>query len=223
MERERAGGATRRCGGDEACSRCGRGADDPNMMRGPKRPIRVHGSAAGNRRGGLVVTVGGHALVRGRHRRREGFAVEPFTNVRHAGALHHLVYALPALVAERFAQTAPLRFAGRDELFSRTPPTDARWLVRGAFAAQPSGKVAITVEVVRAASPDEVVGQRDAAGPRDVLAAIALDAAAAAFATLPGAPPTTEALAAARAPFNRDPTRSPSTGARWPRFTAAVA
>ena len=155
--------------------------------------------------------------------RREGFAVEPFTNVKHAGALHHLAYALPALIAERFAQTAPFRFAGRDDLFSRTPPADAKWLVRGAFAAQSDGKVAITVEVVRAASPDELIGHATRAGARDGLASIALDAAVAAFATLPGAAPRPRRSPPPGPRSTATPTRSRSTGARWPRFTAAVA
>jgi Flp pilus assembly protein TadD len=135
---------------------------------------------------------------------KEGFAVEPFTNVKHSAGLHHLSYALPALVAERFAQAGPLRFAGRDDLFSRTPPAGTRWLVRGAFDPQSDGKVAVTVEVARAEAPGEILSRATRAGVRDALANTALDAAAAAFASLPGAGLGAEALAAARAPFNHD-------------------
>jgi Flp pilus assembly protein TadD len=174
------------------------------MKRGPDGPIRCPGARLAIAAAASLSLLVGSTETVAAATRREGFAVEPFTNVKHAGALHHLAYALPALIAERFAQTAPLRFAGRDELFSRTPPADAKWLVRGAFAAQSDGKVEITVEVVHAASPDEVVGHATRAGARDGLATIALDAAVAAFATVPGAAPTTEALAAARAPFHSD-------------------
>jgi Flp pilus assembly protein TadD len=197
MERER----VRRSGGDAALKMHGGGADTSIMKRGPKGPIRCPGARL------AIAAAASLSLLVGTKvdaAPREGFAVEPFTNVKHAGALHHLVYALPALIAERFAQTPPLRFAGRDELFSRTPPTDATWLVRGAFASQSDGKVAITVEVVRAAAPAEVIAHATRAGARDGLATVALDAAAAAFGSLPGAAPTTEALAAARTPFNRD-------------------
>ena len=97
---------------------------------------------------------------------RQGFAVEPFRNVQGIGALQHLTYGLPALIAERFAQAAPLRFAGRPELFSRTPPAGARWLVRGTFERRADWNVAVTVEIRAAAAPDQVAARATQAGAR---------------------------------------------------------
>jgi Flp pilus assembly protein TadD len=135
----------------------------------------------------------------------EGFAVEPFTNVKHASSLHHLAYGLPAVVAERFARATPLRFVGRDELFGRTPPTAASWLVRGSFTTGTDGKVAITVEVSRRAAPDEVVTHATRAASRNAVVAATLAAAVEAFAALPGVTLSGEAIEAAQVPFGRDP------------------
>src|SRR6478752_5347516 len=111
------------------------------MESGPRRPLLGTWSRL------LLAAVASLSLIAGGSGTaaaapREGFAVEPFTNVKRASALHHLAYALPALVAERFAQVAPLRFAGSEDLFSRAPTTGIAWLVRGAFEPQSDGTVA---------------------------------------------------------------------------------
>jgi Flp pilus assembly protein TadD len=136
---------------------------------------------------------------------RQAFAVEPFRNVQRLGALQHLVYGLPAVVAERFAQAAPLRFAGRPELFSRRPPTGATWLVGGAFERRADWSVAITVEIRRAAAPDEVVARASRVGSKDALPAAAIDAAEAAFASLPGVSFAPEQAARRHERFTADP------------------
>src|SRR5579884_3620036 len=99
------------------------------------------------------------------------FAVEPFRNVQGIGALQHLVYGLPAVVAERFAQAAPLRFAGRPELFSKRPPAGAQWLVGGSFERRADWNVAVTVEIRRAAAPNEVVARASRTGTKEAAAA----------------------------------------------------
>jgi Flp pilus assembly protein TadD len=135
---------------------------------------------------------------------RQGFAVEPFRNAQRIGALQHLSYGLPALIAERFGQVAPLRFAGRPELFARTPPAGAAWLVGGTFERRPDWHVAVTVEIHRAASPNELVASVTRVGSKDALDATALDAAVAAFASLPGVSFDAATLARAQARFSRD-------------------
>jgi Flp pilus assembly protein TadD len=137
--------------------------------------------------------------------RAEPFAVEPFTNVKRVQTLHHLAYGLPAVVAERFARALPLRFVGRDELFSRTLPMNATWLVGGSFTTQTDGKVAITVEVRRRATPDEVVARATRAAARDAVVTATLAAATEAFAALPGVVLPADTIEAAGAPFGRDP------------------
>ncbi|HLK90548.1 MAG TPA: tetratricopeptide repeat protein, partial [Polyangia bacterium] len=135
---------------------------------------------------------------------RQGFAVEPFRNAQRIGALQHLSYGLPALIAERFAQAAPLRFAGRPELFARTAPAGAAWLVSGTFERRPDWNVAVTVEIHRAASPNELCASATRVGAKDALDVVALDAAAAAFASLPGVGFDAATLAVAHARFSHD-------------------
>src|SRR5579863_7236687 len=109
---------------------------------------------------------------------RQGFGVEPFRNAQRIGALQHLSYGLPALIAERFAQVAPLRFAGRPELFARTAPAGAAWLVGGTFERKPDWNVAVTVEIHRAGSPNDLIASATRVGSKDALDTVVLDAAA---------------------------------------------
>jgi Flp pilus assembly protein TadD len=135
----------------------------------------------------------------------QGFAVEPFRNAQQIGALQHLHYGLPALIAERFAQVAPLRFAGRPELFDRTAPKGVTWILGGAFERKADWKVAITVEIRRAAAPGEVVASVTRVGAKEALDTTALDAAAAAFGALPGVEFDGATLARLHARFSPDP------------------
>ena len=159
-----------------------------------------------------VVTAGGHAAVAAgaagatgeEPAARQGFSVEAFRNVQAIGALQHLTYGLPAVIAERFAQAAPLRFAGRPELFSRTPPAGARWLVRGSFERRADWNVAVTVEIHPAATPDQVAARATAVGGKDAVPATAVQAAVDAFGALSGVAFDAAALARVRAPLSHD-------------------
>ena len=133
-----------------------------------------------------------------------GFAVEPFQNVQRIGALQHLVYGLPAVVAERFAQAAPLRFAGRPELFSKRTPAGAQWVVGGSFERRADWNVAVTVEIRRAAAPNEVVGRASRTGSKEAAAATVIEAAEAAFTSLPGVRFSPEQTARVHAKFTQD-------------------
>ena len=135
---------------------------------------------------------------------RQGFAVEPFRNVQGIGALQHLTYGVPAVIAERFAQAAPLRFAGRPELFSRTAPAGARWIVRGSFERRADWNVAVTVEIHAAAAPDQVAARATAVGGKDAVPATAVQAAVDAFAAVPGVAFDAATLARVRAPISHD-------------------
>jgi Flp pilus assembly protein TadD len=138
---------------------------------------------------------------------REGFAVQPFANLKGAGTLDHLRYGLPALIAERLGAAAPLRFEGPPELFSRTPPPPtARWLLSGSFDRVSDGKLTITVQVHPTATPEEVAASASSAGAKDDAPTLALEAAIAALSETPGVrlPPETLALVG-KAPFARDP------------------
>ncbi|MFL5305340.1 MAG: tetratricopeptide repeat protein [Polyangia bacterium] len=135
---------------------------------------------------------------------RQGFAVEPFRNVQGIGALQHLTYGVPAVIAERFAQAAPLRFAGRPELFSRTAPAGARWIVRGSFERRADWNVAVTVEIDAAAAPDQVAARATAVGGKDAVPATAVQAAVEAFAAVPGVAFDAATLARVRAPISHD-------------------
>jgi len=135
----------------------------------------------------------------------QGFAVEPFRNAQQIGALQHLHYGLPALIAERFAQSSPLRFAGRPELFDRSVPKGADWVVGGAFERKADWNVAVTVEIRRAAAPGDVVASVTRLGSKEAVDATALDAAAAAFSALPGVAFDGATLARLHARFSPDP------------------
>ncbi|HXU63787.1 MAG TPA: tetratricopeptide repeat protein, partial [Polyangia bacterium] len=132
------------------------------------------------------------------------FAVEPFQNVQRIGALQHLVYGLPAVVAERFAQAAPLRFAGRPELFSKRTPAGAQWVVGGSFERRADWNVAVTVEIRRAGASNEVVGRASRTGSKETAAATVIEAAEAAFTSLPGVRFTPEQVARLHAKFTQD-------------------
>jgi Flp pilus assembly protein TadD len=138
---------------------------------------------------------------------REGFAVQPFANLKGAATLDHLRYGLPALIAERLGGVAPLRFEGPPELFARTPPPPgARWLLSGSFDRLADGKLTITVQVHPAATLDDVAASASAAGAKDDAPTLVLEAAIAALNETPGMrlPPETLALVG-KAPFARDP------------------
>jgi Flp pilus assembly protein TadD len=137
---------------------------------------------------------------------REGFAVQPFVNTKGARTLEHLRFGAPALIAERLATVAPLRFEGPPELFAKTPAASARWLVTGSFERMSDGKLAVTVQVRPAATPEEVAASASIAGAKEEAPALALEAAVGAFSATPGVtlPPDTLALIG-KAPFGRDP------------------
>jgi Flp pilus assembly protein TadD len=150
---------------------------------------------------------------------REGFVVTPFVNTRSVRTLDYLSYGLPALIAERLATVAPLRFEGPSELFARPAAPrrgpqaglpdgsrSARWQVTGAFERLRDGKVSVTVQVRPAATPDAVAASASSAGAKEDAPALALEAAIAAFSETPGVrlPPETFALVG-KAPFARDP------------------
>ncbi len=153
----------------------------------------------------LMVGVGATARAENGSVSAQGFAVEPFRNAQQIGALQHLHYGLPALIAERFAQVAPLRLAGRPELFERTAPRDAGWLVGGAYERKPDWNVAVTVEIRRTTAPGEVVASVTRVGSKDAVDTTALDAAAAAFGALPGVEFDGATLAHLHARFSPDP------------------
>jgi Flp pilus assembly protein TadD len=156
--------------------------------------------------GVAVVTAGGQLAVAASEEApaRQGFAVEPFRNVQGIGALQHLSYGVPAVIAERFAQAAPLRFAGRPELFSRSAPAGARWLVRGSFERRADWNVAVTVEIHAAGAPEQVAARATAVGGKDAVPATAVQAAIDAFAALPGVAFDVASLARVRAPISHD-------------------
>ena len=172
------------------------------MKRGPKGPIRGTGARlAIAAAASLSLLMGTSADAAPPPRGLCGRAVHE-RQARRRAPSPGLRAPGPHRRAVRPDRALPLR--GRDELFSRTPPADAKWLVRGAFAAAVGRQGRDYGRGGARGVSRRGRGHATRTGSRDGLATIALDAAAAAFATLPGAPPTTEALAAARAPFNRD-------------------
>jgi tetratricopeptide (TPR) repeat protein len=135
---------------------------------------------------------------------RETFAVQPFTNTKATKSLSYLETALPALIAERFAQHGPLRFVGGPRLLSTGPHPTAKWLVTGEFDRLPDWRVKIHVKIQGTGGEDAPVAEAEREGTKDGAAQLALEAALEAFGglpevKLPAAPP---ALTAA---FGRDP------------------
>ncbi len=133
----------------------------------------------------------------------DSFVVEAFVNVKRARTLDYLEAGLPALLAERLARHAPLRFVGGATLVERGAARGAKWIVGGGFDRRSDWKIAVSVEV-RAASNGEVVARALRVGPKDDVVATALGVALEAFALLPGVTlaPATEAVTAR---FARDP------------------
>jgi Flp pilus assembly protein TadD len=116
---------------------------------------------------------------------RETFVVELFKNANGFRALDYLQTGLPALVAERLGHLAPLRFVGGDTLFGHVATVTPRWTVTGEFARRPDWKIAVTVRIRgtnSGASPVEVTK----IGAKDGAAAVAVEAALAAFRKLLG-------------------------------------
>ncbi len=139
-------------------------------------------------------------------RAREGFVVQPFVNTRSSGMLEYLRYGAPAVIAERLATLAPLRFEGPPELFAKTPAPTARWLVTGAYERTREGKLEVTVQVRPAAAPDQIAGQASATGVKEQGDQLALQAALDAFKATPGVTLPADAPAlVGKGPFGRDP------------------
>jgi tetratricopeptide (TPR) repeat protein len=136
---------------------------------------------------------------------REGFVVQPFVNTGAVPVLDYLRFGLPALVAERLAAVAPLRFEGPPELFGRLPVASARWQVTGSFERMRDGKLAVTVQIRPAATPEEIAASASSAGLKEDAPTLVLEAAIAALSETPGVrlPPETLGLVG-RAPFARD-------------------
>ncbi len=136
---------------------------------------------------------------------REAFVVEPFVNTKGVRSFDHMRLGLPAFIAERLANFAPLRHVGPPDLLSRAPAgAGAKWAVSGEFERRPDWRVAVTVRVRSLAAPEEVVSQATKEGTKDDVAKVAMEAALAAFGGLPGLrmPPAPPAVTA---PFGRDP------------------
>jgi tetratricopeptide (TPR) repeat protein len=118
------------------------------------------------------------ARVDDSNRQRETFVVEPFKNANGFRALDYLEVGLPAIVAERLGQLAPLKFAGEATLFGHATGTTPRWTLSGEFARRPDWKIAVTVRVKTAGiAPVEVTRL----GHKDEAPMVAVDAALAAF------------------------------------------
>jgi len=116
---------------------------------------------------------------------REPFAVQPFTSGKASGKpFAHLETGLPAFVAERLAQLAPLRFVGGPAIFDAAPAT-AKWIVDGSFERQADWRLEVRVKVHGAAA-DGPSAEAVRIGPKDAAPRLALDAALVAFAALPG-------------------------------------
>ena len=134
---------------------------------------------------------------------RETFAVEPFKNSSGFRALDYLEAGLPALVAERLGHLAPLKFVGGETLFGHAPAVAPRWTVSGEFARRPDWKIAVTVRIKGSGTASAAV-EATRTGATDGAAAVAVDAALAAFRKLLGerAPAVKPAL---NQRFARDP------------------
>ena len=134
---------------------------------------------------------------------RETFVVEPFKNANGFRALDYLETGLPALVAERLGCLAPLKFVGGETLFGHAAAVTPHWTVTGEFARRADWKIAVTVRVKGSggASP---AAEATRIGAKDGAAAVAVDAALAAFrAALGERAPVGKASLSQR--FARDP------------------
>jgi tetratricopeptide (TPR) repeat protein len=136
---------------------------------------------------------------------RETFVVQPFSNTRGMRSFAYLETALPAVIAERFAQHGPLRFVGGPGIFPRGPARPAaKWAVEGDFDRLPDWRVHVRVKIKGTGGDDAPSVEAVREGAKDAAGELALAAALEAFAALPevklpAAPP---ALTAA---FGRDP------------------
>jgi tetratricopeptide (TPR) repeat protein len=152
-------------------------------------------------------------------RARDRFVVVPFVNQGGQRSLDFLQAGLPALVAERLAPHAGLRFTGGpdllekgklDEAMARAAAAGVRWVVTGRYWKRPDWRIEVTVEIL-AADPSAgrgagaaPAGVGRAVGSKDDVARTALAAAIDAFAAA-GVPPSGEQRAAMGARFGRDP------------------
>jgi Flp pilus assembly protein TadD len=138
--------------------------------------------------------------------KREGFVVEPFGNTKRIRLLDHLVYGLPAVLAERLAQQRPLRFEGGPELFGAEASASAKWIVTGSFERQADWKIAVTVEIKATSPPSAVAARATRVGSKDEVERTALEAALAAFMETPGVSLTpANVVPSITARFARDP------------------
>ena len=138
----------------------------------------------------------------------ESFVVEPFRNTKGAKTLSHLEVGLPALLAERLARQAPLRFVGGTGLLparGATAPA-ARWVVGGAFERRPDWQLEVRVAVRRGGGDAAPAAEVVRVGAKDAAARLAMEAAVEAFGKLGGQGLTLSPVPdAALAPFSRDP------------------
>ena len=111
---------------------------------------------------------------------RDTFVVDLFTNSNGFRALDYLETGLPALVAERLGHLAPLKFVGAETLFGHAPAVAPRWTVSGEFARRPDWKIAVTVRIKGSGGDSEAV-EATRTGAKDGAAAVAVEAALAAF------------------------------------------
>ncbi|HEY0707387.1 MAG TPA: hypothetical protein VGG33_11355, partial [Polyangia bacterium] len=152
-------------------------------------------------------------------RRPHGFAVEPFRNVRGIRALSHLGHGLPALIAERLGNTPWVRFETFPELFPVVAPEAAAYRVGGSFERGADWKVTVTVEVRASQAPEVVIGRGVRTAHVNEAAAMAVEAAVAAFAAVPAiALPAAEVDKVTTARFARDPYAFVLYGRAWAAF-----
>ncbi len=150
---------------------------------------------------------------------RERFVVVPFATPADARSLDHLRLALPALIAERLAAHPSLRFVGGPSLLADTAKGAAEgeavrraaigqgtdWVVSGQVERRADRKVHVRVSMWPAGGGAEgPAGTAEAAGPSDVVAAKALEAALDAFRAA-GRDAPAPLRARMGAPFARDP------------------
>jgi Flp pilus assembly protein TadD len=155
--------------------------------------------------------------------RPQGFAVEPFRNVRGVRALSHLSHGLPALIAERLGRTPWVRFETFPELFPVVAPVAAAFRVGGSFERGGDWKLTVTVEVRASQAPEVVIGRGVRTGSPNDAATMAVEAAAMAFAAVPAiALPIAELDKNATARFSRDPYAFVLYGRAWGSFVSAA-
>ncbi|HEY0711713.1 MAG TPA: tetratricopeptide repeat protein, partial [Polyangia bacterium] len=152
-------------------------------------------------------------------RRPQGFAIEPFRNVRGIRALSHLSHGLPAIIAERLGNTPWVRFETFPELFPLVPPVAAAYRIGGAFERGADWKLNVTVEVRASAAPEVVIARAVRTGNPNDAAAMAVEAAVEAFAAVPAiALPVAEVDKTTTARFARDPYAFVLYGRAWGSF-----